>query len=229
MNEKNILTAECVSKSYFQAGKKIKVIENASFNLLERSVNIISGKSGSGKSTLLHLIGGLDKPDSGFINFFSENIVSYQENKLNDFRNNNIGFVFQFHHLLADFTAGENVIIPLRIKGNIPDEKIKFADAIIERLGIAERKNHYPNQMSGGEQQRAAIARALVNNPKLLLADEPTGNLDNETASEVMNLFWEINKEFGTTIVIVTHDKNINENSANFFELKSGQIIPLNK
>lgn len=228
MNE-IILQASNISKFFVQGGKKIEVIDDAEFQIKTGSINIISGKSGSGKSTLLHLFGGLDKPCSGRIMFYSENIVEYSERKINEFRNSEVGFVFQFHHLLSDFTAYENIVMPSIIKGNFNDEKKKFAEYIIGRLGISERKNHFPNQMSGGEQQRTAIARSMINHPKLIFADEPTGNLDNETASDVIKLFWEINREFNVTIIIVTHDKNLADNSADFFELKNGKINIIKK
>jgi len=224
MNEK-ILVVNGLTKTFTQAGRKITVIENLNFDIAIGSVSVITGKSGSGKSTLLHLLGGLDKPDSGSVNIDGADIIKFSDSELNQFRSRYVGFVFQFHHLLLDFTAFENIVIPLMIAGCYTPEKREYAEYLMNKLGIYERAGHYPTQMSGGEQQRAAIARAIINNPKLLLADEPTGNLDNETAVEVIDLFGKINAEFQTTIIIVTHDKNIPLKSDNLFELKNTQIF----
>ncbi|HON55755.1 MAG TPA: ABC transporter ATP-binding protein [bacterium] len=224
MNNDIILNVIDLTKIYRQADNIIKVLENTTFSIKKNSINIISGKSGSGKSTLLHLIGGLDKPDSGAIFFNDLDITKLTDNRLNELRNLEIGFVFQFHHLLMDFTAFENILIPVQINEFNIKSKKEFALELMNKLGIYERRGHFPNQLSGGEQQRAAICRALINNPKLLLADEPTGNLDNDTAGVVFDLFWKINDEYKTTIIIVTHDSDISNKPHKKFYLNNGKL-----
>lgn len=225
MNKKNIFEAVDLTKTYTQAGSKIDVLNKSNFSIESGTVNIIAGRSGSGKSTLLNILGGLDKQDSGEIFFKEEKISSFSETRMNKFRNESIGFVFQFHHLLADFTEYENILMPLKIYGNDTKKNIERVEEIIAMLGIENRKNHFPSQLSGGEQQRTAIARSLANNPDVLLADEPTGNLDNKTAADVMELFWKINSAYGTTVIIVTHDISISAKASNLYEIKNHNVV----
>ena len=229
MNEKseNIFEIKELTKSYIQAGTQIKILNSVNFFIQRGTVNIIAGRSGSGKSTLLNMLGGLDKQDSGKILFTGDDTSFFNEQRMNKFRNESIGFVFQFHHLLADFTEYENILMPLKIYKNDTPENIERVEKIITMLGIEHRKKHFPGQLSGGEQQRAAIARALSANPAVLLADEPTGNLDNETAADVMNLFWKINSVYGTTVIIVTHDLSISSNASHLYEIKNQDVIKI--
>ncbi len=214
-----IIDVQNICKSYKQAEKKLLILDNVNAVIKKNTITIITGKSGSGKSTFLHLLGALDKPDTGKIFFNGQDLAGNNEQQLNKLRNKSIGFVFQFHHLLADFTAYENIIMPLTIYNNLTKETRCRADEIIKIIGLDHRKNHYPHQLSGGEQQRAAIGRSLVRNPELLLADEPTGNLDNETSADVMRLFWEVRNIYNTTVIIVTHDKSITTSADNHFEI----------
>ena len=203
MYELNQITKYYKDKSYL-----INVLENLNFKIDKADMVAITGKSGSGKSTLLHIMGLLDTPDSGNIYFFDKEISAKDKN-IESFRNAHIGFVFQFHYLLADFTALENVALPLVISGNSFYKAKLEAKILLSELGLADRIAHYPNQLSGGEQQRVAIARALINQPDIIFADEPTGNLDKTHADEILAIFHKINVEKGQTIVLATHDIEI--------------------
>lgn len=168
----------------------------------------IVGPSGAGKSTLLQIIGGLDKPDSGMVLFDGENVFEKKGRQLDRYRNGTVGFVFQFHYLLEDFTALENVMIPALIAGKGKNEAKDRASQLLERVGLSDRAEHFPTELSGGEQQRTAIARALMNSPRLILADEPTGSLDKKNSEEVLSMF-DLMKQDGITVLIVTHDESI--------------------
>lgn len=196
---------------------------NLSFN--SGSCNAIVGESGSGKSTLLNIIGTLDKPTKGEVIIDGISTSDMGKNRLAELRNETIGFVFQFHYLLPEFTAIENVLIPYLIKnGKASKDILKKADELFEMLGIAKWKNSPITKMSGGQQQRTAIARALINNPKILIADEPTGNLDSETTNKICDSFREINKRFGTTFIVVTHDRSVAEKTDRIIEIRDGKI-----
>ena len=182
------------------------------------------GNSGSGKSTLLHILGTLDKPDKGEIFFNGINIVEFSEKKLSKFRNQNIGFVFQFHHLLPEFTALENVAMPRLINGEAYFESMKTAENLLSEMNLLERKNHYPNQLSGGEQQRVAVARALINNPEIILADEPTGNLDKNHSEQLIQILWQLNERFETSLLIVTHNENLAQKAEIVYKLENGNL-----
>lgn len=183
-----------------------KVLKGLSFEIKDGDFISITGRSGSGKSTLLYVISTLDNPTTGQVSFDGKNLEDYQELELHEFRNSSIGFVFQFHYLIPELNTLENILLPAR-KNKKQDEKRAMALTLLKEFGLSGRENHMPSQLSGGEQQRAAIARALVMNPKYLFADEPTGNLDSTNGDIVMNIFDRVNKEFGTTIVFVTHDE----------------------
>ncbi len=218
----DVIKTENLRKIYFLEEEKIEALKGINITVKKGEMVALMGPSGSGKSTLLHLLGGIDVPTKGkvFINDFD--IFSLDDKKLSVFRNKHIGFVFQFHYLLPEFTVLENVMLPVQIY-NKRDAKEK-AEKILRLLGLEHRLNHKPTQISGGEQQRTAIARAVVNEPDIILADEPTGNLDSENAHNVMNIFKEMNKKDNVSIVIATHDPEIAEYCDRIFYLKDGQI-----
>lgn len=185
----------------------------------------ILGQSGSGKSTLLHLLGALDQATSGSVKILGQDISQFKDNDLALFRNNNMGFIYQFHHLLMEFSAVENVMMPLLIAGQDEALAKQKASDLLEMVGLSHRLDHKPSQLSGGERQRVAIARALVNDPKLVLADEPTGNLDKTNAQAVFDLFLKINKELNTTLVVVTHDQALAQRFTRVIQLDDGKIV----
>lgn len=211
-----------IKKSYGE----LRVLKGIDLTIEPKEVVTIVGTSGAGKSTLLHILGTLDTPDCGELLFDNVNIATLSPNKLASFRNNNIGFVFQFHHLLPEFTALENVCIPAWIKGSSKKEAEKQAVKLLELMGLLDRATHKPSELSGGEQQRVSVARALINNPRVILADEPSGNLDSATKNELHNLFFTLRQELGQTFVIVTHDTGLAEMSDRQIRLKDGLVIP---
>ena len=200
---------ESLSKRYRDADRELTVINNLSFSFPEKGSVAIIGRSGTGKSTLMHLLGGLDLPSSGCVKYEGINISAMASDERAAFRAKNIGFVFQFHHLLPEFSALENVALPLVMSGISDAESKEAAASLLEKVGLSSRKGHLPSQLSGGEQQRVAIARALVAKPRVILADEPTGNLDIETAAGVQKLLLEMNREQGSTLIIVTHNHEL--------------------
>lgn len=210
-----------IKKSYGE----LQVLKGIDLMIPEKKIVTIVGASGAGKSTLLHILGTLDTPDSGEIWYDGENIARYSPGKLAAFRNKNIGFVFQFHHLLPEFTALENVCMPAWIKGDSKKEAEKKALELLERLGLQDRVAHKPAELSGGEQQRVSVARALINSPKVILADEPSGNLDTHTKNELHQLFFTLRDELNQTFVIVTHDTELAAMSDQKISLCDGKII----
>lgn len=210
-----------IKKSYGE----LQVLKGIDLLIPEKKIVTIVGASGAGKSTLLHILGTLDTPDSGEIWYDGENIARYSPGKLAAFRNKNIGFVFQFHHLLPEFTALENVCMPAWIKGNSKKEAEKKALELLERLGLQDRVAHKPAELSGGEQQRVSVARALINSPKVILADEPSGNLDTHTKNELHQLFFTLRDGLNQTFVIVTHDTELAAMSDQKISLCDGKII----
>ncbi len=186
---------------------------------------MIVGASGAGKSTFLHLLGGLDRPDSGAVYFNDQNIFEFSDEKLAKFRNKNIGFVFQFHHLLPEFTALENVAIPQMINGTSLQSASKKAEELLESVGLGDRANHKPAELSGGEQQRVAVARALANDPSVIFADEPTGNLDSANSDSIHQILINLRDKFAKTFVIVTHNSGLVDLADKVFEMKDGNII----
>jgi lipoprotein-releasing system ATP-binding protein len=203
------LEARRLSKTYRNAEVPVQVLENLDLEVERGEMLAIVGPSGIGKSTLLHLLGGLDRPDSGTIRVADRDVSAMSNDDLAKFRNRNVGFVFQFHHLLPEFTAMENVAMPGWIGRMHRDETLKKAAGLLSELGLDTRGRHFPNQLSGGEQQRVAIARALLTDPLLFLADEPTGNLDLETSARVFDLMRECHAKRGLTSVIVTHNTEL--------------------
>lgn len=219
---KNILKVENLNKTFKTGNGSLTVLDDISFTIQEKSTMAIVGPSGSGKTTLLGLCAGLDIPSSGVVSLVDIKLNALNEDDRAYVRNQYVGFVFQNFQLLSTLTALENVMIPLELRG---DKNISSkAKSLLERVGLGERMDHYPSQLSGGEQQRVAIARAFISSPKILFADEPTGNLDEETASLVTQLLFEINKEEGTTLVLVTHNMELAENTQRILHMKGGRL-----
>ncbi len=220
----NILELKNINKIY---GEKVKtqVLYDVNLNFEESSFNSIIGESGSGKSTLMNIIGTLDKATSGDVVIDGKNISNMNKDQLSVLRNETIGFIFQFHFLLPEFTVLENVLMPYRIKnGNVDKVGMDRANELIEIVGLSKVKNNLATDISGGQQQRGAIARALINNPRIILGDEPTGNLDSETTETVFNLLKEINKTYKSTFILITHDKKVAERADRIIEIKDGRI-----
>ena len=203
----SVLSCSRISKSYKQGSNIITVLENVDLNIKAAERVAIVGTSGSGKTTLLNLLGGLDLPTSGTVTVAGKNLNNINDSERGLLRNEYLGFVFQFHHLLGEFTALENVAMPLFINGRSPQEAAASAEVMLERVGLGSRFSHKPSELSGGERQRVAIARALVNTPKCVLLDEPTGNLDKFTAGEIQSLLIDLNDSFDTSFIVVTHDE----------------------
>ena len=222
---KFILELKHLEKYYQETGIKLHIIRDLSFNIEKGEFVTILGRSGSGKSTLLNLIGLLDRADAGEIILGGKLLFSMNEIEKNKLRNEFLGFVFQFHYLLPEFTALENVMLPAMLAKKLKKEEIeKRAIELLISVGLGERLQHKPNQLSGGEKQRVAIARALINQPKLLLADEPTGNLDEETSETIFKIFKEINEKYGQTIIVVTHSRELAKISSRQIYLKKGML-----
>jgi len=220
-----VIKMENINK-YYGDYIKTQVLYNINLQVEESSFNSIIGASGSGKSTLLNILGTLDRPSDGKVFIDGNEVSSLNNSQLAMIRNKYIGFVFQFHYLLSEFIALENVLLPYQIgRKTVPDEIKKRAEELLDIVGLTKVKNNLGSKMSGGQQQRTAIARALINNPKVILADEPTGNLDSESTENVYTLFRDINKKFGTTFIIVTHDRKIAEKTDRIIEVRDGKIF----
>ncbi len=216
-----MLRAEEIHKSY----GKLHVLKGVDLVIRPREIVSIVGASGAGKSTLLHILGTLDRPDSGKIFYNAEDITRMNDKDLASFRNKTVGFVFQFHHLLPEFTASENVCLPAFIARRGRKEAEKRAEELLNLLNLSDRMHHKPSELSGGEQQRVAVARALVNNPRVVLADEPSGNLDSRAANELHELFFRLREQIGQTFVIVTHNSELARMADRIIEIKDGKII----
>ncbi|MFT4095041.1 MAG: ABC transporter ATP-binding protein [Niabella sp.] len=212
-------------KNIYKAYGNIQVLKGVNIEIQKGEVVSIVGPSGSGKSTLLHILGTLDKADKGAVTVNGVDVQALRSNKLAAFRNNNIGFVFQFHHLLPEFTALENVCIPGWIAGRKRKEVEAVARGLLNILGVEHRLNNKPNELSGGEQQRVAVARALVNNPSIVFADEPTGNLDTANARELHELVFDLRKKINQTFLIVTHNEELAQLSDRVLQMKDGVIV----
>ncbi|PXY99978.1 lipoprotein-releasing ABC transporter ATP-binding protein LolD [Gilliamella apicola] len=223
-NSQILLSAKNLCKTYNEGKMVTEVLKNVSFDIYSKSLLAIIGSSGSGKSTLLHLLGGLDKPTSGEIIFKSQQFNQLSEKEKAHLRNQEIGFVYQFHHLLPDFTALENVAMPLLISGAKPNDAKKRAMAMLESVNLVKRANHRPSELSGGERQRVAIGRALINNPALVMADEPTGNLDKTTADSIFDLLISLNRDHGTAFLVVTHDLELANKLDNQLIMRDGHL-----
>ena len=201
---------------------RLEVLKGINLNILKEEIVAIVGKSGAGKSTLLHILGTLDKPESGKVLFESEDVFLKKEKQIAEFRSRKIGFIFQFHHLLPEFTAIENVMIPSMISGTMDKTR---AEEVLTEVGLKNRLEHKPSELSGGEAQRVAIARALINSPKLVLADEPTGNLDSENADAVIDLIFDLRKKYKQTFVIVTHNEEFANKCDRIIKLHDGKVV----
>ncbi|GBE14927.1 lipoprotein-releasing system ATP-binding protein LolD [bacterium BMS3Abin14] len=219
-----VLRTEGLCKTFHKGGRDIHVLTGVELTLSEGQIAGIMGASGTGKSTLLHLLGGLDRPDGGRVLHRGRDIFSLSDAELAGFRNQEIGFVFQMHYLLSEFTCLENVMMPGVIAGRTWEMVREKARGLLARVGLEDRAEHRPGELSGGEQQRAAVARALVNDPALILADEPTGNLDVRTAESVRDLFFDLNNQLETTFLIVTHNREMAAGFHCRFLLKDGVL-----
>jgi len=216
-----MLKAKGIKKSY----GKLQILKGVDLEVNKGEIITIVGPSGAGKSTLLHIIGTLDKPEAGRVEINGVAVNSLSLKKLSAFRNEHIGFIFQFHHLLPEFTALENICIPAFIAGRTKKEAAHKAEELLELLGLSHRGNHKPNELSGGEQQRVAVARALINNPAVILADEPSGNLDSNNAESLHSLFVDLRDRLNQTLIIVTHNESLANMANRKIEMKDGLII----
>ncbi len=212
-------------ENVYKTFKPVEVLKDINLEILDNEFISIVGPSGAGKSTLLHLIGTLEKPDKGTVKYDDKDIYKLNDKELSNFRNKNIGFVFQFHHLLPEFSAIENVMLPALIAGISKEKATVKAERLLTELNLKHRLTHKPQELSGGEQQRVAIARALINDPKFLLADEPTGNLDSQNAEEVINLFKRLHNQANLTIILVTHQESFANISDRIIYIKDGCIV----
>ena len=216
-----MLEAKGIQKSYGQ----LPVLKNIDLHVKKGEIVAIVGASGAGKSTLLHILGTLDTPDNGKVLINEQDVFSQSPKSIAAFRNRSIGFVFQFHNLLPEFSAIENVMIPGFIAGKNEGEARKRAEELLGMLGLGSRLNHKPSELSGGEQQRTAVARALINSPAMILADEPSGNLDSKNAVELHDLFFKLRKDLGQTFIIVTHNPDLSRMADRRLEIRDGQIL----
>ncbi len=225
MTKDVILQCRHLAKSYTDGGLDTPVLTQVDLTVCQGDRLAIVGSSGSGKSTLLHLLGGLDQPSDGQVLIHGQDINQLSVSALSRLRNRTLGFVYQFHHLLPEFTAIENVAMPLVIAGTAPRQAQRQAKILLDKVGLTHRLSHKPAELSGGERQRAALARALITEPDCLLADEPTGNLDNRTAEAMFDLILQLNQSMGTALVIVTHDTHLAERMDTVLTLHNGKLI----
>jgi lipoprotein-releasing system ATP-binding protein len=221
----NVLACRQLGKTFGEGEVALNILHDIDFTVSAGERIAITGTSGSGKSTLLHLLGGLDEPTSGDVSITGQSLASLSSVQLGQLRNRTLGFVYQFHHLLPEFTATENVAMPLLVRGVRSAQAREQAESLLARVGLSARLSHKPGEMSGGERQRAAIARALVTKPACVLADEPTGNLDRHNAEQVYELMLELNHELGTSLLVATHDPLIAERMDRVVKLEDGRLI----
>jgi lipoprotein-releasing system ATP-binding protein len=225
MNNTSILQCQGLTMRYAQGGLDVEVLKGVNFNINKGERVAIMGASGSGKSTLLHLLGGLEKPTGGKVILDGIDLDNVNGKQLASLRNRSLGFIYQFHHLLGEFTVLENVAMPLLIGGQSVEEARQHATKLLQRVGLGHRIEHKPGEISGGERQRAAVARALINKPGVVLADEPTGNLDSKTAEDVFQLMLELNQELNVSFLIVTHDHELAGKMGRVLHMEDGVIV----
>ncbi len=225
----SLLSVQNLFRTYTTGTNHVEVLRGVNFDMSEGEILALTGASGVGKSTLLHLIGGLDRPSLGEVYFQSKPLSSLTDMELAQYRNKSIGMVFQFHHLLPEFTAVENVAMPLLISSASTRQSMKKAESLLEVVGLSNRRNHRPPELSGGEQQRIALARAMVGNPSLILADEPTGNLDEETGKMVFNVICRLNQTFKVSFIVATHNLNLARASHRWMKMTDGKVEPVEK
>ena len=223
-NKDAVLEAKGVFRSFQTGSVILDVLKGVDLEIYQGEIVALIGPSGSGKSTLLHILGALDRPDKGSINLDSVEVFSLNDKELAHLRNRTVGFVFQFHHLLPEFSALENVMLPKLIAGEGIKSIENKAMELLDEVGLKDRKDHKPGELSGGEQQRVAVARALINDPKIVIADEPSGNLDRNTAENLHNLILELNRNRNQTFVIATHNLELAQRANRIFKLKDGQL-----
>jgi len=226
--EQNFISIKNLSKTFKGKDFTFDILKNINFNINKAESLAIVGESGIGKSTLLHILGTLDFPDSGSIFFENEDIFLFDKVKLAEFRNKHIGFVFQFHHLLAEFTAAENIMMPCLMYGMKKEKAKEKAEALLVKVGLQDRRNNIAAELSGGEQQRVALARAIIMEPKILLADEPTGNLDEKNSAKIHNLLFQLNKELNMTMAIVTHNLELAGYMQKRVTIIDGKLVEIN-
>ena len=222
-----VVSAKGISRGFRQGPKRVEVLKDVSLQVPAGTSVAIVGASGAGKSTLLHILGGLDKPDAGEVVVGGHSLWQISDRERSDLRNSHMGFIYQFHHLLPEFTALENVAMPLLIRGEASNEAAKKAGDLLDKVGLGQRLDHKPGELSGGERQRAAVARALVGRPGLVLGDEPTGNLDERIANQVFDQLLELNTELNTSLILVTHDMRLAARMTQRFELHLGSLKPI--
>lgn len=220
-----LLSARKIRKSYQQGSGELEILKDLSIDIRMGDAICIVGASGAGKSTFLHILGTLDQPNSGEIFYQGRSLTSMSDEEISKFRNLEMGFVFQFHHLLQEFTALENILIPAKVAGLDKTEALRRAEENLKLLGLTARATHYPNQLSGGELQRVAIARALICRPKILFADEPTGNLDSQNSGKIQDLFFELKQTLGLTLVVVTHDPSFSRKFPKVHRISDGHWV----
>lgn len=220
-----ILRVSGLKKTFSKNGVQINVLKGIDVEINQGDLATIMGPSGAGKSTFLHILGTLDKPTEGTIYFRDRNVRQFTEDEESRFRNEKVGFVFQFYHLLQDFNVIENIMMPLLIRRLSPADATAKAESFLDIMGLTSRRNHKPGELSGGEQQRVAIARALVNEPEIILADEPTGNLDRKTGKEVLNYLLSVNERLSSTLVLVTHDPEVGSIGNRRFKMVDGELF----
>ena len=221
-----ILSVKGLKKAYKKNGIELQVIKGVDLDVEKGDLITIMGPSGAGKSTLLHILGTLDQPTEGEVFFRGRNVQQFTEDEASRFRNEKVGFVFQFYHLLQDFDVVENIRMPLMIRRMNMTDVMAKAEAFMEIMGLSARRNHKPGELSGGEQQRVATARALVSEPEIILADEPTGNLDRKTGREVLNYILSVNEKLSSTLILVTHDPEIGAIGKRRFNMIDGELFP---
>ena len=225
----NIIEIKDLEKTYVSKGESLTVLKDLSFSIEEGTRTAIVGSSGNGKSTLLNIISGIDTATSGFVKVGKYELSKMTEKDLCKYRSEFIGLVFQFHYLLKDFTALENIFLPAYMAGKNKKIAMEKAESLLQDIGLYERKNHLPSELSGGERQRVAVARSLINDPKIILADEPTGNLDPENAALISDLLYGVSEKYSKTLVLVTHDKEVAKKAQIIYRLQDKQIVQENK